>query len=1267
MSLLISRWKGQGPGRTRRGEKQRAGRNRRTLSLEMMETRTLMTGTITPLANSVPDGSGTMMLETNGDVIMQAGGDSASNEYYVLAPDAQGNYVDGTWTEVASTELPRLFNGSVILPNGQMMVVGGEYSGPDTDETDTNEGEIYTPSTNTWAPIATFPQPNFGDDMLVNLENGLVLAGYLGGPQTYLYNPSTNVWTQTGTKLNDDQSDEEGYTELPDGSFLDYDIFSSINDGVGEAQRYYPSTGKWVATQNLPGGMQLSSAACGYELGGGMLLPDGQVFWIGGNGDTAYYNPSTNAWTAGPAIPDGLVQDDAPVAELPSGKILLTADQIGYTGPTHVFEYDPTAETYTDISSSFPSGYLSAPFGGPAFLDRFLVLPNGQVLMNNSTNNLVLYTPDAASAVSTSPPSITKIAENANGSFTLTGTDINGNNDGATYGDDAQMATNYPIVSFTNLTGQVSYATTYGFNYAVEQGNTPLTTQFTLPTGLAPGTYSVRVIANGVASKPYGLQIPTKLNDPAPTIATPAASSANPVFTTSTKLSVLAADTAGESTLTYNWATIAAPAGLQAPTFSTNNSNAAKNDTVTFYGVGTYSFKVTATNLAGLSVSSTVTVMVQAKLTTIGLSPTVVQLSAGQSEQFSVSSGLDQFGNQVTTSSLSWAITSGGGTVTQSGLYTAPAAGTIATVKVSSGTVSSLATIYVLSNPWTSSDVGTPTLGGDAADNGTGTFTLLGAGTGIAGLSDQFQYTYQSMTGNSTLIAQVGPVQNTGTAAEAGIMYRNDTTANSAYVMEAMTPSAGMVFSYRATSGANAITVPFSKVTGAEYLKIVRSGNTFTGYYSLNGTSWTQAYTTSSVALNGTVDDGLVLTSDSASKINTTIFNHVITDGNPNVVTPASASPSPVTTTKTTLSVLGGDQEGESALTYTWAATTVPPATVAPTFATNGTNASKSDVATFFKAGTYTFTVTIANSLGYSTTSSVSVTVVSTQTTVATTPTTVTLSEGGTEQFVSAVYDQFGLKLAKQPQFTYSMIAGGAGGKVSSTGLYTAPLHTGIDRVNVTGAGTAAVATITVTAFAPSGGPSGLGSLASVATSSLANVGSVAVGFGSSGKATLVTAADGIRLLPAGRQTDLPWANIRTLTVTLSKAEPLSASDIHVTGITVANYGPVSVTPVTGGPLTPGSTGSTSYLITLAEPIATADRVTLTIGNAGITTYTRRIDVLPGDVNDDGFVNSTDATLATGYLATTYSAADIFGDGQVTTKSVKAIQLLNGSTLPTLK
>lgn len=62
--------------------------------------------------------------------------------------------------------------------------------------------------------------------------------------------------------------------------------------------------------------------------------------------------------------------------------------------------------------------------------------------------------------------------------------------------------------------------------------------------------------------------------------------------------------------------------------------------------------------------------------------------------------------------------------------------------------------------------------------------------------------------------------------------------------------------------------------------------------------------------------------------------------------------------------MVGADDSGESNLTYTWAATTLPGGAPAPSFSVNATNASKNTTVTFARAGDYTFTVTIRDSGG---------------------------------------------------------------------------------------------------------------------------------------------------------------------------------------------------------------------------------------------------------------------------------------------------------------
>ena len=154
----------------------------------------------------------------------------------------------------------------------------------------------------------------------------------------------------------------------------------------------------------------------------------------------------------------------------------------------------------------------------------------------------------------------------------------------------------------------------------------------------------------------------------------------------------------------------------------------------------------------------------------------------------------------------------------------------------------------------------------------------------------------------------------------------------------------------------------------------------------------------------------------------------------------------------------------------------------------------------------------------------------------------------------------------------------------------------------------------------------------------------------------LVTQLDGLRLLPAGRSTDMPWLGINRITITLSAAATLAPADVSVTGITVANYGPVTI-----------SGSGTTYTITLATPINHADRVTVTVSNSQISTYTRRLDVLPGDVNDDGVVNVTDGVLILNNETPAHAYNvfyDLNGDAAVTVADFNLFRPLIGTKLP---
>ncbi len=182
----------------------------------------------------------------------------------------------------------------------------------------------------------------------------------------------------------------------------------------------------------------------------------------------------------------------------------------------------------------------------------------------------------------------------------------------------------------------------------------------------------------------------------APTVATAAAASPSTVVGNTTSLSALAADDHGEANVTYSWSATVKPAGAANPTFSASGTNSAKNSVATFSSAGLYTLQVTMTDTGGLSVTSTVNVTVQQTVTSIVVSPTSSTINSGTSLQLAATA-YDQFGAVLTSQPLfTWSVV-GGGSISSSGLYTAPFAAATATVTATNGSVSGNASLTVVS------------------------------------------------------------------------------------------------------------------------------------------------------------------------------------------------------------------------------------------------------------------------------------------------------------------------------------------------------------------------------------------------------------------------------------------------------------------------------------------------------------------------------------------------------------------------------------------
>ncbi len=181
-----------------------------------------------------------------------------------------------------------------------------------------------------------------------------------------------------------------------------------------------------------------------------------------------------------------------------------------------------------------------------------------------------------------------------------------------------------------------------------------------------------------------------------------------------------------------------------------------------------------------------------------------------------------------------------------------------------------------LPSPWVNQDIGTVGLTGSSSYSGS-TFTVAGAGANIWGTADAFQYASQPVSGDGTIIARVASQSGGATTAKACVMVRESTAAGSAHVSMELLKNGTLELDYRAaTGGASAKNASVSGISAPYWLKLVRSGSTFSGYYSSNGSTWTQlgtSITTVTMGINATM--GLGVCSLTTGALETATFDNV--------------------------------------------------------------------------------------------------------------------------------------------------------------------------------------------------------------------------------------------------------------------------------------------------------------------------------------------------------------------------------------------------------
>jgi uncharacterized repeat protein (TIGR03806 family) len=338
--------------------------------------------------------------------------------------------------------------------------------------------------------------------------------------------------------------------------------------------------------------------------------------------------------------------------------------------------------------------------------------------------------------------------------------------------------------------------------------------------------------------------------------------------------------------------------------FSPNPITPPQSSTLTVTADGTTapgSYPITITGVGGgLTRTAPATLVVVAAAQTnftLSLSPTAQSITAGGANiGYSILSTATNFSSAVTLSVGS--LPAGMGSSVSPNPITPPQSSTL-TITASSNTVPGTYPLSVtgtgggltrtangtvtvtapsgggLPAGWNDIDIGAVGIAGSASFS-SGTFTVKGSGSDIWTTGDQFNYAYQNVSGDQTVIARVATEQLTASFAKAGVMIRESLTTNSVEVSVLLTPTNGVSFQIRPTTGAASINIS-GWVKGPVppyWVKLVRTGNSFTGFSSTDGVTWTQVGSTN-VTMAAASTAGLAVTAHNNAALNTSTFDNV--------------------------------------------------------------------------------------------------------------------------------------------------------------------------------------------------------------------------------------------------------------------------------------------------------------------------------------------------------------------------------------------------------
>ena len=119
---------------------------------------------------------------------------------------------------------------------------------------------------------------------------------------------------------------------------------------------------------------------------------------------------------------------------------------------------------------------------------------------------------------------------------------------------------------------------------------------------------------------------------------------------------------------------------------------------------------------------------------------------------------------------------------------------------------------------------------------------------------------------------------------KAGVMYREDLNANSRFVFIGITSSEKIVFIFRKSKGGAATTITKSGYSIPCYVKIVKEGDNYSGYVSLDDKDWDLIGSTTNKMNSTDINVGLALTSHNNTELSNAKFKDFTYSTTPKII-----------------------------------------------------------------------------------------------------------------------------------------------------------------------------------------------------------------------------------------------------------------------------------------------------------------------------------------------------------------------------------------------